>query len=223
MRIPGLESNHNGGEVFFGPDNFMYIFTGDGGGGNDVHGTCGNGQDTTVLLGKILRIAPIVPERPNEAGAFDCSSGIYRIPASNPFSGAGGNCNEIYAWGLRNPWRNDFDSATGDLYVGDVGQECWEEVNYIPAGTLAARNFGWRQMEGNHCFNGSTPFTCNPVPGRLRQLAGLQRPEPDRPGARGSPNDRCVLDDGRRRVPRLPHAGAPGEVLLQRLLFGLRA
>jgi glucose/arabinose dehydrogenase len=164
LSVDQPEANHNGGEILFGPDENLYVFTGDGGGGGDAHGACGNGQATNTLLGKILRIAPVVPQRPVAPGASDCGAGIYRIPAGNPFSGPGGDCDEIWAWGRRNPWRNDFDSATGDLYVADVGQECWEEFNWIPADTGAGRNYGWRQMEGNHCFNPATPFTCNPAP-----------------------------------------------------------
>jgi hypothetical protein len=164
LGIDQPELNHNGGQLMFGPDEMLYVFTGDGGGGGDIHGTCGNGQNTATLLGKILRIAPIVPERPIAPGPADCNNfgiGLYRVPAGNPFSGAGGNCDEIWAWGLRNPWRNAFDVGTDDLYVADVGQDCYEEVNYAPAGTGASRNYGWRQMEANHCFT-TGPVNCNP-------------------------------------------------------------
>jgi len=97
----------------------------------------------------------------------DCGGATagYRIPADNPFAnGAGGACDEIWAYGLRNPWRSSFDAANGDLYIADVGQNCWEEVDYAPAGGLGGTNYGWRQMEGNHCYNNAFPATCDPPP-----------------------------------------------------------
>ncbi|MDH3785640.1 MAG: PQQ-dependent sugar dehydrogenase, partial [Acidobacteriota bacterium] len=126
------QSNHNGGHLEFGTDGFLYIGTGDGGGANDAgtgHASCGNGLATDTMLGKILRIDP-TPLPGDEGG--DCGGGaaLYGIPATNPLvDGAGGDCDEIFAWGLRNPWRFDFD-GNGDLYIADVGQNCWEEVDY---------------------------------------------------------------------------------------------
>ena len=124
------EANHNGGWIGFGLDGYLYIASGDGGGGNDQHGTIGNGQDRTTLLGKILRI--------------DVSSGSpYSIPLSNPYAGHATYRQEIWAWGLRNPWRCSIDRVTGDLWIGDVGQGAREEVDFNPAG-VGDLNFGWR-------------------------------------------------------------------------------
>ncbi|HVN86164.1 MAG TPA: PQQ-dependent sugar dehydrogenase [Candidatus Binatia bacterium] len=139
-------SNHNGGDIAFGPDNYLYIGVGDGGGSGDAHGPIGNGQNTTVLLGKLLRI--------------DVDSGApYAIPSDNPFFGSMTSRQEIWAYGLRNPWRYSFDLVTGDLYIGDVGQNMWEEVDYEPASAGGGQNYGWRLIEGDACFNPSTNCT----------------------------------------------------------------
>ena len=125
--------NHNGGALAFGPDGYLYTGLGDGGLAGDPHK---NGQDTSSLLGKILR--------------FDVNNGDpFAIPSDNPFG------NEVWAYGLRNPWRISFDRVTGDLYIGDVGQGDWEEIDYLPAGSPAGANFGWSIMEGNHGYDGS--------------------------------------------------------------------
>lgn len=124
--------NHNGGAVVFGPDGYLYLGLGDGGAGGDPHK---NGQATASLLGKILRI--------------DVNGGgPYSIPSDNPFG------NEVWAYGLRNPWRISFDRSTGDLWIGDVGQGDWEEIDYLPAGSPGGANFGWSIMEGNHGYDG---------------------------------------------------------------------
>jgi len=124
--------NHNGGVVTFGPDGYLYLGLGDGGAGGDP---LQNGQDTSALLGKILRI--------------DVNNGDpYAIPADNPFG------NEVWAYGLRNPWRISFDRVTGDLWIADVGQNEYEEVNYLAAGSPGGANFGWNIMEGNHGYEG---------------------------------------------------------------------
>jgi uncharacterized repeat protein (TIGR01451 family) len=129
-------SNHNGGQLFFGPDGFLYIGMGDGGSGGDP---LNSGQDINALLGAMLRID------------VDGST-PYEIPADNPFVGTAG-LDEIWAIGLRNPWRFSFDSQTGDLYIGDVGQNLWEEISYQAAGTPGGTNFGWRCKEGTHNYN----------------------------------------------------------------------
>jgi glucose/arabinose dehydrogenase len=133
-------SNHNGGHLAFGPDGYLYIGLGDGGSGGDP----GNrAQDLSTLLGKILRI--------------DVDGGTtYAIPPSNPFVNRAGARGEIWAYGLRNPWRYSFDRATGDLWIADVGQNAWEEVNFTPSTSIGGENYGWRRMEGMHCFNPST-------------------------------------------------------------------
>lgn len=132
--------NHNGGHLAFGPDGYLYIGLGDGGSQGDPHG---NGQSLETLLAKILRI--------------DVNSGSpYGIPADNPFANGGG-LPEIWAYGLRNPWRFNFDTATGDLYIADVGGSAWEEVNWLPGGIVGGSNFGWNYMEGMHNHEGDPP------------------------------------------------------------------
>lgn len=131
------EMNHNGGQLAFGPDGYLYIGSGDGGGADDEHGSIGNGQNLNTLLGKILRI-----DVNRESG--------YAIPRDNPFVGQKAKP-EIWAYGLRNPWRFSFDSKTRRLFCADVGQNKYEEIDIIEKG----KNYGWRIMEGNHCFNPS--------------------------------------------------------------------
>jgi glucose/arabinose dehydrogenase len=132
------EPNHNGGLLLFGPDKLLYIGTGDGGGGGDRHGRRGNGQSLSTLLGKILRIDP----RPSGGRA-------YSIPRSNPFVRRSGARGEIYSYGLRNPWRFSFDRRTGDLSIGDVGQNEVEEISFVRRGKGRGANFGWRPFEGD--------------------------------------------------------------------------
>jgi glucose/arabinose dehydrogenase len=134
-------ANHNGGVVAFGPDGYLYIGLGDGGSGGDPHA---NGQKIGVLLAKVLRI-----DVDNTADGKE-----YAIPADNPFVSRAGAAPEIFALGLRNPWRFSFDRATDDLWIGDVGQASWEEIDVIRAGT-SGQNFGWNRMEGGHCFRPS--------------------------------------------------------------------
>jgi len=140
-----LFTNHNGGTLAFGPDGYLYLAPGDGGGGGDV---CNFAQNRKSMLGKMLRL--------------DVSGGLgsgYRIPPSNPFVGArdpsDATLDEIWAVGLRNPFRFSFDRLNGDLWIGDVGQDKYEEVDREPAGSGGGRNYGWRRMEGFHCYNPS--------------------------------------------------------------------
>ncbi len=135
LKVDQPYSNHNGGQLIFGPDGYLYIGMGDGGSADDP---LRNGQNVNSLHGALLRIA-IEPD------------GSYTIPEDNPFNSEDG-LPEIWAIGLRNPWRFSFDSLTGDLYIGDVGQRSWEEVNFLPAGTGAGSNFGWSIYEGSHPF-----------------------------------------------------------------------
>ncbi|MBI5949066.1 MAG: PQQ-dependent sugar dehydrogenase [Chloroflexi bacterium] len=141
LAIPDDRENHNGGMLAFGPDGYLYIGTGDGGGAGDTRGT---GQSLNTLLGKILRV--------------DVDSGTtpYGIPPDNPFAGRSGARPEIWAYGLRNPWRFSFDRATGDLWIGDVGQDAREEVDFQPAGSKGGENYGWNAMEASACFRPST-------------------------------------------------------------------
>jgi uncharacterized protein (TIGR03437 family) len=129
--------NHNGGQIQFGPDGFLYIGFGDGGSGGDPQN---NGQVRNTLLGKILRID------------VESDTTPYRVPPSNPFVNQAGTRPEIWALGLRNPWRFSFDRLTGDMWMGDVGQDRAEEVNFQPASSRGGENYGWRQMEGQRCF-----------------------------------------------------------------------
>lgn len=127
--------NHNGGQIAFGRDGYLYIGTGDGGDGGDPQE---NAEDLTDLLGKLLRI--------------DVNAATYVVPESNPWKAESGARTEIWAYGLRNPWRFSFDRKTGDLYIGDVGQELYEEINVQPASSKGGENYGWNQMEGMHCY-----------------------------------------------------------------------
>ncbi|MFG0331182.1 MAG: PQQ-dependent sugar dehydrogenase [Phycisphaerales bacterium] len=144
MTIDQPFSNHNGGMIAFGPDGYLYIATGDGGSAGDP----GNrAQDGSSLLGKMLRI--------------DVDGGSpYGIPADNPFVNDPNFLDEIWSYGLRNPWRWSFDRGTGDMYIGDVGQFLWEEIDFQPANSAGGENYGWRLKEGNHCFN--PPTNCDP-------------------------------------------------------------
>lgn len=141
--------NHNGGQIAFGPDGYLYMALGDGGSGGDPFG---NGQSLSTLLGKILRL--------DVSGAA-----TYAIPATNPFVGQAGARGEIWSYGLRNPWRFAFDSETGAMWIGDVGQDQWEEIDVEPAAT-GGRNYGWNRMEANHCY----------PPGSACDTTGLTRP-----------------------------------------------
>jgi glucose/arabinose dehydrogenase len=151
-------SNHNGGQLAFGPNGLLYISTGDGGGGcDDNQGASGDGQRTNSLLGKILRI-DVHGVGPGSGAPDDCGVGPsnYTVPSTNPFFGQEPACDEVWDYGLRNPFRFTFDRATGDMYIGDVGQDAWEELNVRPAATAAPMNFGWA------CREGTTPSSISP-------------------------------------------------------------
>ncbi len=157
LRVGQPFGNHNGGNLAFGPDGLLYLGSGDGGSGGDPND---RGQSLDTLLGKLLRIDVDAADPGRE----------YAIPADNPFAGdvpagcpesclsppCGTTCDEIWAYGLRNPWRFAFDRATGDLYTGDVGQGSWEEIDFQPAASAGGENYGWRRMEGAHCFDPAT-------------------------------------------------------------------
>ena len=153
LRMEDPEPNHNGGLMIFGPDNLMYVGTGDGGGGNDQHGSRGNAQSLSSLLGKILRIDP------KRSGGRP-----YTVPSSNPFVGRAGARGEIYSYGLRNPWRFSFDRSAGDLSIGDVGQDEVEEIDFVRKGRARGANFGWRPWEGRRRnFDEPAPGAILPV------------------------------------------------------------
>ena len=143
LAIDQPEPNHNGGNVVTGPDGMLWIGTGDGGAAGDTgpgHAPQGNGQSLDTLLGKLLRIDP------TPSGAKP-----YSIPPDNPFATGGGRP-EIWAYGLRNPWKYSFDAETGDLTIADVGQNAYEEIDWLAAGTKPPVNFGWPKREGTHKF-----------------------------------------------------------------------
>lgn len=139
LETPQPYNNHNGGQIAFGPDGYLYIGLGDGGSGGDP---MGNGQNISTLLGAILRI---------DVGSTS-ENKSYDIPLDNPFVGISGAREEIWAYGLRNPWRFSFDEKTGLLWTGDVGQKRWEEIDIVEKGL----NYGWNTMEGGHCFSLAT-------------------------------------------------------------------
>ena len=148
LAVDQPQPNHNGGQLGFGPDGMLYIGFGDGGGAGDQgsgHAEGGNGQSLDTLLGKILRI-----------DARAASGREYAIPPGNPFANGGG-LPEIWAYGLRNPWRFTWDRETGDMWIADVGQNAWEEVDFLPAGQGTGSNFGWNRLEGTHAFQGEAP------------------------------------------------------------------
>jgi glucose/arabinose dehydrogenase len=155
MRVDWPQMNHNGGMLAFGPDNLLYIAMGDGGAGKDVgpgHGTTGNGRDLSNPLGDVLRIDP---------HGTNSANGQYGIPNDNPFVGTAGAIGEIYASGVRNPWRFSFDSQTGTLVLGDVGQGTVEEINIITKGS----NYGWNFKEGQFKFDPATGQVSNDLTG----------------------------------------------------------
>jgi glucose/arabinose dehydrogenase len=147
-------ANHNGGDLAFGPDGDLYIGLGDGGGTGDPYH---NARNPGSWLGKVLRVDV-------DAGA------PYAVPADNPFVGVAGWRPEIWAWGLRNPWKLSFDRATGDLYIADVGQADWEEVDYQPAGAAGGADYGWPVLEGNHCY-GDSGAACAAAGSTVRPVA----------------------------------------------------
>lgn len=180
IRVPDLAGNHNGGDIAFGPDGYLYWSMGDGGPQGDPHGfaqclwkkpadnnpaNCSPGGGTNYfLLGKILRIDPTTPTASATAEMCAATQGQpagYSIPPGNPFAGSNNTCDEIAHYGMRNPWRISFDRSNGDLYIADVGQNEWEETTQIPAGVLG-RNLGWRCFEGTTEYNADAP--CNVPP-----------------------------------------------------------
>ena len=149
------QGNHNGGQLLFGPDSNLYIFTGDGGGGGDPDE---NAQDVNSLLGKVLRVSPNL-------------NGSRTIPSDNPYVGVTGN-DAIWDIGLRNPWRASFDRANGTLWIADVGQGDWEEINREPATSDGGVNYGWDRCEGAHVFEGPGPCTGGaPLTGPIAEYA----------------------------------------------------
>ena len=158
LTVPQPFSNHNGGHLAFGPDGMLYIGLGDGGAGGDPDERA---QSPNELLGKMLRIDV-------ESGATP-----YAIPPGNAFANGAGGRAEIWALGLRNPWRYAFDRQSGDLYIGDVGQGKDEEISYLPAGSAGGSNFGWDVLEGNDCFEPAS--NCTPPANYVAPIATYTR------------------------------------------------
>ncbi len=206
LRMDDPESNHNGGQMSFGPDGRLYVATGDGGGGDDQHGPRGNAQDLGSLLGKLLRIDP------KRSGGR-----AYTIPRDNPFVGRSGARPEVWASGLRNPWRFSFDRSTGDLSIGDVGQETIEEIDFV-RGTGRGANFGWRPREGSRVNfpDERAPGAIDPViekshdDGWCSVTGGQVVRDPGLPALRGQYlyGDFCL---GRMRAARLAPGRATGD------------
>ncbi|HEY7437961.1 MAG TPA: PQQ-dependent sugar dehydrogenase [Acidimicrobiia bacterium] len=155
LAIPQPQANHNGGNLVVANDGSLYVAMGDGGSEGDQgpgHAPGGNGQSVDTLLGKILHIDPSPSSGPP-----------YTIPSDNPFAHGGGRP-EIWAYGLRNPWRFSFDRTTNDLWIADVGQNSWEEIDYVQGGNAAGRNFGWNIWEGTHRYRaGNAPNVTMPI------------------------------------------------------------
>ena len=185
-------ANHNGGVIAFGPDGYLYIGTGDGGSGGDPNN---HGQSLSTLLGKMLRID--VDHATGSVG--------YAIPADNPFAGQVGLRGEIFAYGLRNPYSFSFDRQTGDLWIGDVGQDLWEEVDRAtaPSGGGRGDNFGWSVMEGSHCFK---PTTGCSTAGKVMPIAEYGHGSNDSIG--------CAIIGG------FVYRGAANPALVGRYFFG---
>ncbi len=144
--------NHNGGQLAFGPDGYLYIALGDGGSGGDPQE---NGQNLQTWLGKILRVDVNGDDFPGDPNRN------YAVPPDNPFVGDPDALDEIWAYGVRNPWRCTFDRITGDFFIADVGQNSWEEINFQPAASTGGENYGWDVLEGMHCFEDQPPGSCN--------------------------------------------------------------
>ncbi len=167
--------NHNGGTVLFGPDGYLYLGIGDGGAANDPHG---NGQNKNTLLGSVIRIdVNPTPEPLATPDSFETENKTkgnnkpYAIPTDNPLVGQAGIREELWAWGLRNPWRMSFDRKTGELWTGDVGQNAWEEIDIVESG----KNYGWNSREGAHDFKNNRDKDVNmtdPVHEYGRRMGG---------------------------------------------------
>ncbi|MEO7917351.1 MAG: PQQ-dependent sugar dehydrogenase [Dokdonella sp.] len=186
LRIPDIASNHNGGDIHFGPDGLLYMSSGDGGVQGDPNGfamclwkksndstpaNCGSGTPTYFLMGKILRLD--VDARGGAVTSDMCgSSGIspaeYSIPSDNPHVATTNTCDEIWLHGFRNPWRTSFDRATGDYWIADVGQSNVEEINVRVAGSTESMFYGWRCFEGNSTYN--TANVCTTPPANVRPV-----------------------------------------------------
>ena len=148
LTIPHSQYDHNAGNLAFGKDGYLYVGVGDGGSQGDNPGA--PAQDLTMLLGKLLRI--------------DINADTYTMPKDNPFANTADARAEIWAYGLRNPWRFSFDRQTGDLYIGDVGQSDYEEIDFQPTGDPGGENYGWKNFEGMHAYNGAAAPTNMTLP-----------------------------------------------------------
>ena len=192
-------SNHNGGQLAFGPDGYLYIALGDGGSGGDPQE---NGQNLQTWLGKILRVDVNGDDFPGDPNRN------YAVPPDNPFVGNPNALEEIWAYGVRNPWRCTFDRVTGDFFIADVGQNSWEEINFQPAASTGGENYGWDVLEGMHCFEDDPAGKLQPVFERWI----------DSSRARVQPFVR-LFRDRRLPLPRPALSAARWHILLFRSLF----
>jgi glucose/arabinose dehydrogenase len=179
LEIPHLQTDlHNGGQLQFGPDGLLYVSVGDGGPQGDPNG---NAQSTATRLGKLLRINPV--------GTLP---GEYSIPPDNPFAGATPGADEIYSYGLRNPWRFSFDRLTGDLTIGDVGQSSREEIDFVPRGGGRGANLGWNCFEGSQPYAGAASSCTTPLPNHIPPVLEYPNPVPGSSAVNGG----YVIRDG---------------------------
>ena len=181
LRIPDIASNHNGGDIHFGPDGYLYMSSGDGGVQGDPNGfamclwkkaadgnpaNCGSGTPTYFLMGKILRLDvdhPALAVTGDMCGSSGISPPQYSIPADNPHVGTSNTCDEIWLHGFRNPWRTSFDRVTGDFWIGDVGQSAREEIDIRKIGSTEPTFYGWRCLEGTSTYNSSNVCVSPPA------------------------------------------------------------
>lgn len=206
IRLPDPYSNHNGGDIHFGPDGYLYYVMGDGGNGGDPNGFAQDlwkktfGGRSYYLLGKMMRLDvrnPTAAAAANQCGATAGQPAQYSIPSDNPYATDPGKCGEIWLYGLRNPWRWSFDRATGDIWIGDVGQGTYEEIDFRPATSTETINYGWRMCEGFHSYPTAGAATCPATTGTAAPVI-----------EHNHGNGRCAITGGYRfRGPIQPFNG----------------
>lgn len=206
IRLPDPYSNHNGGDIHFGPDGYLYYAMGDGGSGGDPNGFAQDLWKKTFnsrsyyLLGKMMRLDvrnPTMSAAANQCGATAGQPAQYSIPPGNPYSADAGKCAEIWLYGLRNPFRFSFDRVTGDVWIGDVGQQAFEEIDFRAAGSTETLNYGWKMCEGLHGYPTAGAATCPTTTGTAAPVI-----------EQNHLNNRCAITGGYRfRGPIQPFNG----------------